>query len=377
MRMRVFSAGAVLMIAVGFALSGTGNGPDRSAASLQAESSIVNGKPASIADWPWLASFSLAKRLAPRNRARELHACGASLLTPTLALTAGHCVESLSKKELRRFVVITGRTNLENESSGQVSAIKRRWMPLTASGKQRYRNTPEGGATWDLALLELKRPSSAGTIRIAGPDEARAWEPGRRVETAGWGLRDYRHRFGSARLLSAGQVMLDSSVCQRSILGSFDRKTMNCLGGPAGIASACLGDSGGPLTAAVGAERRLVGLTSFGDEKCRGGVRSVDTRVAGAPIRGWLHTTAFNISGIDVIGRGGPIGPKPTWCRVPRLRKVTPARARDLLRANRCRLGSISSDRRTPIARGRISKSSLPQGWLAPVGTKIGITVSR
>ena len=52
------------------------------------EPRIVAGDDASDGAWPWIGSLRFT---VPPNK--QEHMCGASLVTPTIAVTAAHCVD--------------------------------------------------------------------------------------------------------------------------------------------------------------------------------------------------------------------------------------------------------------------------------------------
>lgn len=347
--------------------------PDRAGA---AQVSIVSGKKTSIEDWPWQVALTVARRAEPRATARARFFCGGSLIAPDLVLTAGHCVADFNRRQIRKIEVISGRTRLNDRSAGQISAVANRMMPVNSRGKRRYRQR-FGVADWDFALLRLNRPLDAETIKLAGEDETNIWSPGRVVSTTGWGVTRPNRRKGSPVLRVAPQVMLDDSVCRRLNGNLFNRVTMNCMGGPSANTSSCFGDSGGPLVAPILGGYRLIGATSFGDARCRPVLPSIDTRIAGNPMRGWIRKTALRVSGVDVVGSGGTSPPARSWCRIPSLRGLTVGRARAALRTSGCRLGSVRRDRFSTGRRGRVTGASMVVGWLAPVGQRVKVFVSR
>ena len=152
---------------------------------------------------------------------------------------------------------------------------------------------------------------------------------------------------------------------------------MVCLGGTTGHSSTCSGDSGGPLVAGTSDGPRLVGLTSFGDVLCRGYIPSVDTRVSGKSIRSWVREKTIELSGIDPVGSGGTAGPLPKYCRVPDLSRRTRASARRALDRSGCRLGKVRKVGLAGFGKRRVAYSSLPTGWLAPVGFGINLAITR
>lgn len=103
-----------------------------------AQTSIINGKPADIKDWPWQVALAWSGRNAPQESPRSRFFCGGSLIAPDLVLTAGHCVADFRKREIGQIEIISGRTRLNNESKGQVAAVTDLMMPANSRGKRRY-----------------------------------------------------------------------------------------------------------------------------------------------------------------------------------------------------------------------------------------------
>lgn len=364
----MIGAAAFALLAISFASSP----PKTSAAQI----SVVNGKPTKISDWPWQVALTGAKKVEPHKTTRARFFCGGSLLTPEIVITAGHCVADLKPRKIRRIEIVSGRTRLNDESTGTVVGVKQLLMPLRPDGKRKY-SANYGVANWDVALLLLDSPIDGPTIKIAGEDEADSWSPGRMTSTTGWGLTGPDKRKSSNVLRVARQVMLPDGVCRKSDGTVFRKATMNCLGGPSIHTSTCSGDSGGPLVAPVGTENRLVGLTSFGDADCRPAIPSVDTRVAAEPIRRWVQDTVLSLTGIDPVGSGGIAPPPRIWCRVPDVTGFKVGKARRAVTSAGCTVSRVKKQKFTFGQRRRVVGTSFFPGWLTPVGTGIQIYVRR
>lgn len=366
---RAFAAGTALVtLFLVFAVA--------SSPSPAAQVSIVNGQPAKIADWPWQVALVDSKRSGLRSSTRSRFFCGGSLLTPEIVITAGHCVADLEQREAKRIEVISGRTRLNNEARGTVARVAELIMPLRPNGKRRF-SSKFGVANWDVALLRLKTPAEGQPIKLAGVDEAASWGPGQVVRTTGWGVTAAENYRTSSVLRVATQVMLGDGVCRLANGRVYDAKTMNCLGGPSTNTSTCFGDSGGPLVAPVGTEYRLIGLTSFGDASCRPVIPSVDSRIAGDPMRRWVRETVLELSGIDPVGSGGVVPEPPVWCKIPDIYGLKVSRAKAAVRAAGCRVKFVQATKVTHGRRGRIVGASFLPGWLTRPGTGIEIYFRR
>jgi len=365
----VIGSALVALLLAAFALT-----PQSSPA---AQISIVNGHPAKITDWPWQVALVDSKRSEPRKSARARFFCGGSLLTPEIVITAGHCVADLKPRAVKRIEIIGGRTHLNDEATGTVASVEELIMPLKPNGKRRF-TSDFGVADWDVALLRLKTPiEGQATIKLAGADEAASWSFGQVVRTTGWGVTAADNYKTSDVLRVATQVMLDDSVCRMANGRVYSPKTMNCLGGPSTNTSTCFGDSGGPLVAPVGSEYRLIGLTSFGDASCRPVIPSVDSRIAGDPMRSWVQETVIGLTGIDPVGSGGVAATPPAWCRVPDIYGLKVGRAKAAVKAAGCRVKFVQGANVDHGRRGRIVGASFLPGWLTKPGTRVEIYFRR
>lgn len=294
---------------IGTALVGLSAAGPASAAKGDPEPRIIGGSETTIAQWPW--------QVALTDRGQAI--CGGSLLTPTIVVTAAHCVYDFDANRfpasLPGYAAITGRTRLSS-NEGQVSAIQQLHAPRNASGQPLY--NPNSSA-WDAVLLELASPSSSEPIKIAGADEGALWTAGRAAYVTGWGSTNPRGGGYPDALRVAEVPMVSDAACRSSWGNGFVASVMVCAGdGSAPQRDTCDGDSGGPLVVPTAAgEYRLVGDTSYGAQICGSG--GVYGRLAGDQMRNSIRSMALSISGVDVVGSGAtpPGGPAPTPTPTP------------------------------------------------------------
>lgn len=237
-----------------------------------ADSIVVGGQPAPVADSPWAVALSSRDRF---GGARAGQFCGGVAVAPTKILTVAHCLgeEALGGpvSRVRDLRVIAGRDRL-SDTTGQEIPVQGVWVnpaydPATNAG--------------DLAVLTLSRalPQSS-VIPMARAGDA-AYRAGTAADVYGWGDTTGSGTYAPV-LRSARVQVLPDSECARAYPGgregTYDASGMLCAGDPAGGRDACQGDSGGPLVA----RGRLIGLVSWGSGCGRVGSPGVYTRVSAA-----------------------------------------------------------------------------------------------
>src|ERR671918_128034 len=220
-----------------------------------AQSSIVGGRPADPAQWPYAVAVF---------RKGHMH-CGGSVIGPTKVLTAGHCVAGFN---LANFQVIVGRPKLRDEATGQAIAV--------SSG--RVHPDFEQTGLHDVAVLNLAQPTSAPPIALANSSQGvAATLPGTRLRVAGYGaVNPFGSRL-SPVLKSTFEIVRTDRRCLKAYTKDlFAPQSMICaLGKKRNRAgrfkihtSACSGDSGGPLVADTPSGPVELGTVSFGGALC-------------------------------------------------------------------------------------------------------------
>ncbi|MEV1045847.1 serine protease [Streptomyces sp. NPDC049916] len=246
--------------------------PLASTAPATADSVIVGGQPARVAQSPWAVALSSRDRFGD---ARAGQFCGGAAVAPTKILTAAHCLgdEALGgpAESVKDLLVISGRERL-SESGGREIPVRDIWVNPAYD--------PDSNAG-DLAVLTLARPLPKDSVIPAAREGDAAYRAGTPADVYGWGDTTGSGTYASV-LRSARIQVLPDRDCARAYPGgregTYEASAMLCAGEPAGGRDACQGDSGGPLVA----RGRLIGLVSWGSGCGRPGSPGVYTRVSAA-----------------------------------------------------------------------------------------------
>jgi hypothetical protein len=262
---------------------------------------VVGGGAADPAQWPFVVPLLDAAVADPF----EAQFCAASLVAPDWALTAAHCVEGRVASELQ---VARPRADLR-----QIPAEDR----ITVDRIAVYPGHATGTLTDDLALVHLTAPAGEPADLARGIAYADGIHS---AAVAGWGLSDPVAGAFPDVLLAGHVTVLSQALCARE---DPDGGTI-CATLPRSIqASACRGDSGGPLAVAVpGRRTKLLGVVSYGDLTCAIGKIGVYTDVG--RYRSWVvHALKGGdpASGIPEVDdafaeqRGGRVEVQVRWCQ--------------------------------------------------------------
>jgi secreted trypsin-like serine protease len=222
---------------------------------VQAQTAIVGGQAADIADWPSIA-FVLAGWDGDGDGTIEsAAACTGTVIAARWIISAAHCAFRPDDLPVDAMVTLTGVADI-NDTSGQAIAADRLvvdpdWDPQTLTG--------------DALLIHLRSNSSRTPMKTAvkgGPYTTPAGVP----NAAGWGTIDEDSTIGTDVLQEAYLELQTGDRCAMFAPG-FDPATQTCAG-TFQTAGACHGDSGGPLVVfdRNTGERYLWGLTSYGPQ---------------------------------------------------------------------------------------------------------------
>ena len=242
-----------LALAAAIALATTPAEAGRGGGSI-AKSSVIGGKPAVPAAWPFTVAIL---------RRGRLH-CGGTVIAPTKVLTAAHCVEGFPAGTLE---VAASRPVLSSKSVGETIGVAAAVPHPDFVFNQAH----------DVGVLTLERATSAPAVALATAEQDRALTAtGQLLRVAGWGAQNPLGINISPVLKRTSERVRSNDRCKRAYRRIFKPRSMICaLGkrlsryGRAHIHSAaCSGDSGGPLVGDTPAGPVEVGTVSFGGPFC-------------------------------------------------------------------------------------------------------------
>ena len=265
-----------------------------------ASADIVGGTE-TTRDWPFMGYIESSRQELELG---DTQFCGASLIAPTWAMTAAHCVTVDSALDPVVTTFVIGRHARSDTASGDRVQVKR---------MVRHESYDSPVSANDVMLLELERAPTIGQpVKIAGPHEAALWAPGIAGTIIGWG--DTSDGGSASDVLLEAQVPIVADPdCAQAYPGEIDAATMVCAGYPEGGTDTCQGDSGGPLIAPVAdGSWRQVGITSWGDGCAKPGKYGVYSRIAGDKLRSWVEAIVP-----EAISRPSADAPAPTPTPVP------------------------------------------------------------
>lgn len=222
---------------------------------------IVGGGTAAQGQLPWVGNIIVDGD----------HYCGASLIHPKWAITAGHCTKDYltgdSLNPFRMAVRFNSVTKEGGMSPGGIAVGVKRLYPFPVFDLNYFE------AGYDIALIELATAVSSVTP-IALPlaaDTAALYRTGNNVKVAGWGLQDTFSYTSPDLMKWCATRVYDFALCDAvSVsMGHPLSRDLFCAGytGSQQQAGAAAGDSGGPIWMEDGTGRKtLLGVVSGGFE---------------------------------------------------------------------------------------------------------------
>jgi secreted trypsin-like serine protease len=235
---------------------------------------IIGGDPAATGEFPFMAAI-LDETRGGNDFDKQF--CGGSLIAADWVLTAAHCAQGASPKDL---AVAVGRTVLSS-NQGQRRGVSAVFV------HPQYGN-PTGNAH-DAALLRLTSAvTGIAPIVLSGPNDEALETAGRILTVTGWGTLRAGKQIYPDELYKVDVPVVSDATCKNVYGSSLDAATEVCAGA-SGLDS-CYGDSGGPLFANDGS-RIQVGIVSWGNGCAKKRFPGVYAEVNNSEIRNWIDDT--------------------------------------------------------------------------------------
>ncbi|XP_076328804.1 mite allergen Der p 3-like isoform X2 [Tachypleus tridentatus] len=222
--------------------------------------------------YPTVSTKALQIRLLSESLVgRSTSFCGGILITDRHILTAGHCINGLSEREISFNVGDYDVSKTSERENVYRNATKIIQHPKFSS--ETYEN--------DIAVIEMEKavkldPSKLKTVCL--PPLNSDLSPGTPTSVIGWGRIGFYNTELPSVLQQVDVPVVSRKTCQIPLEHNISENMM-CAGGKVGK-DACLGDSGSGLMVKINNDYVLCGLVSFGKECARAGVAGVYTRVS-------------------------------------------------------------------------------------------------
>ena len=259
-----FRAVAMFLLAAAFPVSASARTPY-----------VIGGTAAAPGAYPFAAYLKVA----------NTYACTGTVLTPTIVLTAAHCVldePTGTPYAANQIEVRTGSVS----SSGGGSLV-------TATAVAVYPGFTFATLHGDVAVLRVPSVSLGADsgIRLATSADGALYAAGLPVVYAGWGRTD-NGATPPPQLLQQGSATVLANTDCRAADPDFSATYDLCVssGQPTSV---CNGDSGGPLLAGTPGAYVLIGVTSYGASSTCGGSPDFFARVSS--LQPWIASVISSL----------------------------------------------------------------------------------
>ena len=223
---------------------------------------VIGGSAVSIEQSPWQVLIVM----------RGVSQCSGSLVSPTVVVTAAHCLAGITATDLR---VWSGISKTSERTSAQESPVANA-VAHPSFDARTFAN--------DIGVITLAKPidllGKVRTIALPFGMDALVWPAnGTPATVSGWGVTVPSGGATSDQLMRADLLVLAGPGQPCGQYGpDLDPVQDICAGTPAGNIDACQGDSGGPLVT-QGVAPILTGLVSSGNQCAKAGYPGLYSRI--------------------------------------------------------------------------------------------------
>lgn len=240
---------------------------------------VINGDKVSVSNEKYRSTVALLD-------VDNLQFCGATLISSTWVLTAAHCLEGMSKNEIK---VLLNTYDLQNME--QTLSVKRIISHPEYDNIELYN---------DIGLIELS--SSVSNVPSIPINTKTSLATNQDAWVAGWGLTSVDTESFPDELRDALVPIINTSTCNTSDSydGALDN-TQICAGYMDGLKDSCQGDSGGPLIVQNNGIYELAGIVSYGgsDTQACGAANFPGVYTNVQSFSSWINTYTYTYISTD------------------------------------------------------------------------------
>lgn len=245
----------------------------------------------------------------------EAQFCAGTLVRQDVVVTAAHCLvrEDGSTRAPESIVVFAGQSDLSQ--AGEMNKFR-----VTRVVPYPWWKVSNRSPAYDVGVIRLERPTGIQEMTLQSPRFG--LDPPGTGAVAGWGSTDPTLNTGSNVLLAGPITIFGRNICRKAT----DVRNVLCGTFPESLeASACFGDSGGPLR---DSRDLLTGIVSAGPGYCGQGVTTLYTD-AGTYSQ-WILRAGYavnpelslpEISSVRASYRSGRLSMRAAWCQTPGARR--------------------------------------------------------